>query len=46
MQILDQDQDAEEQHMTLPECRKTLLGLENAINKNREMRVRGLLDRT
>lgn len=41
MSILDADQDVSEQHMTLPECRKTLLGLERAIEKNREMRVSG-----
>lgn len=39
IQILDQDEDISEQHMTLPECRKTLLALEKAIEKNREMRV-------
>lgn len=39
MSILDADQDVSEQHMTLPECRKTLLALERAIEKNRQMRV-------
>lgn len=42
IQILDTDTNAdteEGQLMTLQECRRNLLNLEKAINKNRELRV-------
>jgi hypothetical protein len=38
---MDTEQDGEQDAaMSVQDCRKTLLALERAVNKNREMRVR------